>query len=514
MSAERARAQRGGRHRASSRRGGRGRLILGGVAAGVVAIIAGAIALHRTGSVAATATARTIESRSAARGARAEAVPSAPAPALTVLATTPPTGATGLSYTPTLTVSLSAGLAPSSPMPTLSPPVPGAWVKASPTSLVFRASGQVTPGTILTLTVPGGPDGIEGAEGQHLAGDYHASFTVAPGSMLRLQELLAELDYLPVSFSATASTLPSTTLSGPQPSSEPALASESTTPSTVVLAPQPGTFAWRFANIPSQLAAEWQPGAWNVVTEGAVMAFEQANGLDDDGIAGPLVWGDLLKAVAAREATTRPYDYLIATETLPETLYVWSDGSIVYQSATNSGVTGATTQLGTWPVYLKYTSTTMSGTNPNGTTYVDPGIPWVSYFNGSDAVHGFIRAGYGFPQSDGCLELPIAHAEVVYPLDPIGTLVTVTTGSLSAELDATAPAYYGDVPGYLEATTTPATTTPATTTPVTTTPATTTPATTTPATTTPATTTPATTTPATTTPATTTPATTTPATTS
>ena len=41
----------------------------------------------------------------------------------------------------------------------------------------------------------------------------------------------------------------------------------------------------------------------------------------------------------------------------------------------------------------------MSGTNPDGSHYIDPGIPDVSYFNGGDALHGFIRASYGFPQS-------------------------------------------------------------------------------------------------------------------
>jgi lipoprotein-anchoring transpeptidase ErfK/SrfK len=67
----------------------------------------------------------------------------------------------------------------------------------------------------------------------------------------------------------------------------------------------------------------------------------------------------------------------------------------------------------------------MSGTNPDGSHYVDPGIQWVSYFNGGDALHGFVRASYGFPQSDGCVEMPVAHAAVVFPLTPLGTLVTV-----------------------------------------------------------------------------------------
>ncbi len=55
----------------------------------------------------------------------------------------------------------------------------------------------------------------------------------------------------------------------------------------------------------------------------------------------------------------------------------------------NTGVPGATTQQGTFPIYARFTSTTMSGTNPDGSKYSDPGVPWVNYFNGGDAVHGF-----------------------------------------------------------------------------------------------------------------------------
>jgi lipoprotein-anchoring transpeptidase ErfK/SrfK len=49
----------------------------------------------------------------------------------------------------------------------------------------------------------------------------------------------------------------------------------------------------------------------------------------------------------------------------------------------------------------------------------------VSYFNGGDALHGFIRASYGWPQSLGCVEMPFASAKTVFPYTPIGTLVTV-----------------------------------------------------------------------------------------
>ena len=67
----------------------------------------------------------------------------------------------------------------------------------------------------------------------------------------------------------------------------------------------------------------------------------------------------------------------------------------------------------------------MKGTNPDGSTYNDPNVPYASYFNGGDALHGFIRATYGSPQSNGCVEMSYADAALVWPLTPIGTLVTV-----------------------------------------------------------------------------------------
>ena len=42
-----------------------------------------------------------------------------------------------------------------------------------------------------------------------------------------------------------------------------------------------------------------------------------------------------------------------------------------------------------------------------------------------DALHGYVRPGYGYPQSNGCVEMPPANAAVVFPYTPIGTLVTV-----------------------------------------------------------------------------------------
>jgi len=155
------------------------------------------------------------------------------------------------------------------------------------------------------------------------------------------------------------------------------------------------------------------------------MAFEATHNLKWDGIAGPEVWAALLEAVAHRQVTTAPYDYVAVSQALPESATAWRNGQYIFTAPVNTGIAVEPTAVGTYPVYARYLVTTMSGKNPDGTPYHDPGIPWVSYFNGGDALHGYVRASYGFPQSLGCVEMTYANAATMFPLTPIGTLVTV-----------------------------------------------------------------------------------------
>jgi lipoprotein-anchoring transpeptidase ErfK/SrfK len=237
---------------------------------------------------------------------------------------------------------------------------------------------------------------------------------------VRLQQFLAELHYLPVTFAP------------PREKAAKALSDESTNASLVSYVPRAGSFAPTYANTPEQLISLFKPGVWNVLDKSAIISFETVHNLPVDGIPSGRVWGAVAAAVAARQVDPSPYNYLLVSETLPERLNVWSNGVVVFSTLANTGAPGAATPVGTWPVWLRFVSTTMAGTNPNGSKYDDPDIPDVSYFYGSDAVHGFVRASYGFPQSDGCVELPLAAATTVYRYDPIGTLVTVTTGVLHA----------------------------------------------------------------------------------
>jgi lipoprotein-anchoring transpeptidase ErfK/SrfK len=156
------------------------------------------------------------------------------------------------------------------------------------------------------------------------------------------------------------------------------------------------------------------------------MHFEATSNLATDGLVEPQVWQALTHAIAKRALDPVRYDYLMVSEDLPEVLVVWQNGREVYSSPANTGVPGATTATGTFPVYARFSATTMVGTDPDGYHYDVTGVPWVAYFNGGDAVHGYWRYAYGYPQSNGCVELPVDNAQVVWGMDPIGTLVTVS----------------------------------------------------------------------------------------
>lgn len=324
--------------------------------------------------------------------------------ALSVVRTDPAPNATNVPSSSAITVSLTVPLAAHSPMPSFSPPISGKWSSPSSHELQFVSSGPLVPSQSETLTIPGGPTGLKSAQGKYLASTTTVPFTVAAGSTLRLQQLLAQLNYLPLSFAP----------SGPAPSPQQGAD------------PQQGTFNWKYPE-PASLTSLWTEGSSNVITTGAVMNFESLHNMTPDGNASAQVWSALLQAAATGAGNPNTYNYVFVNQALPETVTVYQNGQQVYQTPANTGVAASPTAPGTFPVYERFTSTTMSGTNPDGSYYSDPGVPWVSYFNGGDALHGFVRPGYGYPQSDGCVEMPIANAQVVFPLTPIGTLVTVST---------------------------------------------------------------------------------------
>ncbi len=293
--------------------------------------------------------------------------------------------------------------------PTLVPNVPGSWRQTDPHTLAFHPSGWGAPfNTTLTAKLPRTLAVVQ-ADGS-TENSSEVSWTVPPGATLRLHQLLAQAGYLPVKWRPK----------GPRVGATPQAQVHA------ALDPPSGHFSWRYRDTPASLRDLWSPGQANLVTEGALMSFEEDHGLQVDGVAGPQVWKALMNgAIAGSSRSEAGYSYVYVSETLPETVTLWHNGHQVLSGPANTGIPGAETELGTFPVFEHLEETTMSGENPDGSHYEDPGIKWVSYFNGGDALHAFDRASYGSPQSLGCVEMPLEVAEQVYPYTPIGTLVTV-----------------------------------------------------------------------------------------
>jgi len=329
----------------------------------------------------------------------------------------------GLNSPITLTFDEPVAQALGNARPRLTPATAGTWTQPDAHTLVFTPQGLgFRPGTSVRVWFDRPVTVVSGSPAASMlataSGSYH--FTVTQASLLRLQQILAQLHYLPLSFTPGPGVRSPTTLAGQV---------------ATLGSPLKGSFSWRWPSTPASLQAQWQPSSPTVMFKGALMAFMSAtessyNGYSaDDETVNQLVdasWKALLSAAAANQMDPEPYSYVHVSENLPETLTLWENGRTVLTTPANTGIPGYATALGTYPVYARYTVNTMSGTNPDGSHYDDI-VYWINYFNGGDAVHGFVRGSYGFPQSLGCVELPVPTAQAAFNRLAIGDLVSVVS---------------------------------------------------------------------------------------
>jgi len=255
------------------------------------------------------------------------------------------------------------------------------YLRATPSRALLLAG--LTAALCVASPAVGGPS----RAGQAAA----ATPAQAQSAVLRVQEDLAALGYLPFGWNGQAFTYPA-------------------------------------APLPAPLVALFAPGRDTVLLRGAIMSYEAARGLPaSTGLTA------LLRRLEADRShglrASHPFTYVYVDEAEPERLLVWSPRGILESVPTNTGVAGAKTPLGTYPVYLRLPFQVMRGRNLQGVPYADP-VRYISYFLGGDAVHGFARADYGFPQSLGCVEVPPWDAAAIYAQLQLGTLVTVGRGTL------------------------------------------------------------------------------------
>jgi L,D-transpeptidase catalytic domain len=330
------------------------------------------------------------------------------AEAVSVASVSPRSGSTGVNGTSPVTVTYSGRITKYTLLPTLSPSIAGSW-QVSGDKATFVPQVGFTEDTHVTVHIPA-------PAGTTTTAATSFSFTTGQYSVLRLDEVLSQLGYIPVNWTPAGS-------AGDIP------ATDASAQLGAAYDPPPGTFSFD-SGYPSALTSMWSAGTDNEIIDGAVRTFEYDQNLTMDGDAGPQVWSHLLTAIAKNEQNQHGYTYVWVTQAGTETLDLYHDGHLAITSPVNTGIAASNTVDGTFPVYLRYQVTQMKGNNPDGTPYDDT-VYWVSYFNGGDAVHAFPRGGYGWYQSLGCVELPYngsgpGVAENVWNLITYGTLVTVT----------------------------------------------------------------------------------------
>jgi lipoprotein-anchoring transpeptidase ErfK/SrfK len=125
--------------------------------------------------------------------------------------------------------------------------------------------------------------------------------------------------------------------------------------------------------------------------------------------------------------TPAAFDKLLVANVTSKKMWAFQNGQEVNSWLVSAGKPTTPTPLGEFHVYAKFTVQDMRGSNPDGTPYFQPAVPWVNYFYQGSAVHGVYwhpLSWFGaINSSHGCVGLPVDEAHWVYNWAPIGTTV-------------------------------------------------------------------------------------------
>ena len=150
-------------------------------------------------------------------------------------------------------------------------------------------------------------------------------------------------------------------------------------------------------------------------TQQAVMAFQAWEGLDRDGVAGPITQAALETAKSPRPGKSGPSRRMEVYRDKGVTLLI-AHGRVKRAIHSSSGAPGTSTPAGTFEVFRKE--------NPSWSVPVQVWLPYASYFTGGIAFHEFPDVP-PFPASHGCIRLPAPEAPGVYRFAKLGTTVVV-----------------------------------------------------------------------------------------
>lgn len=102
-----------------------------------------------------------------------------------------------------------------------------------------------------------------------------------------------------------------------------------------------------------------------------------------------------------------------------QTLTAYEGRTPVFTAIVSTGTSRTPTVVGTYQIYVKYRSTTMSGPGYHLTN-----VPFTMYFFRGYGIHGtYWHNNFGTPMSHGCVNMRTSDAEWLYNWAPVGTKV-------------------------------------------------------------------------------------------
>ncbi|GAA1983939.1 L,D-transpeptidase family protein [Microbacterium pumilum] len=130
--------------------------------------------------------------------------------------------------------------------------------------------------------------------------------------------------------------------------------------------------------------------------------------------------------VKAQDFTTTALARRIEVDISEQRAYLFENGAVVNSWYISSGLPGHDTNYGHFRIYAKVAQQNMGDRDLIKADYFTPNVPWISYFNGDEALHGaYWHNNFGNRMSHGCVNMPIDAARFVYDWAPIGTEVWV-----------------------------------------------------------------------------------------
>jgi lipoprotein-anchoring transpeptidase ErfK/SrfK len=185
------------------------------------------------------------------------------------------------------------------------------------------------------------------------------------------------------------------------------------------------------APVDRKIVIDQQSGSQNVLSEGRA-----GQEIKDSDVLASAVYDALMHNqpldqpvtvvnAPLKTVTLTGYGKWIEVDLSKETATMYIGDVPVQSFLISSGKAGTPTELGTFHIYYKTPSQTMTGTIAGEYFYL-PNVPWVSFFDGGEAFHGtYWHHNFGHPMSHGCISMTISDAKILYDFAPVGTKVVV-----------------------------------------------------------------------------------------